>query len=84
MFNRKKKDLTTVNDILKTDDIKDALKVLSGELPYIDDLVIIYTDKRDGKPYTITLDSLEIRTAVWMFESVKLALLNQTEEGENN
>jgi hypothetical protein len=80
MFNRKKKDLTTVNDIFKTDDIKDALKLLAEESPYIDDLVIIYTDKRDGKPYTITLDSLEIRTAVWMFESVKLALLNQTEE----
>ena len=82
MFNRKKKDLTTVNDIFKTDDIKDALKVLSGELPYIDDLIIVYTDKRDGKPRTITLDSLEIRTAVWMFESVKLALLNQTEGEE--
>ena len=80
MFNRKKKDLTTVSDMFKTDDLKDALKVLAEESPYIDDLVIIYTDKRDGKPYTITLDSLEIRTAVWMFESVKLALLNQTEE----
>ena len=82
MFNRKKKDLTTVNDIFKTDDIKDALKLLAEEVPYIDDLVIIYTDKRDGKPRTITLDSLEIRTAVWMFESVKLALLNQTEGEE--
>lgn len=80
MFNRKKKDLTTVNDILKADDIKDALKVLAEESPYIDDLVIIYTDKRDGKPRTITLDTIEIRTIVWMFQSVQLALLNQTEE----
>lgn len=80
MFNRKKKDLTTVNDILKADDIKDALKVLAEESPYIDDLVIIYTDKRDGKPRTITLDSIEVRTIVWMFQSVQLALLNQTEE----
>ena len=82
MFNRKKKNLTTVNDVLKADDIKDALKVLAEESPYIDDLVIIYTDKRDGKPRTITLDSMEVRTAVWMFESVKLALLSMTEEEE--
>ena len=84
MFNRKKKDLTTVNDILKADDIKDALKVLAEESPYIDDLVIIYTDKRDGKPRTITLDNTEVRTVVWMFESVKSALLNQTDTNDED
>ena len=80
MFNRKKKDLTTVNDVLKTDDIKEAIRRIVEDSPRIHDLVVVYMDTEGGYTSIITADT-SAPNAVFMLELVKRDLLCQ-KEGE--
>jgi hypothetical protein len=78
MFNRKKKNLTTVNDVLKADDIKEALKVLVEASPKIADLIIIFMDAEGNYTSIITHDTSAPNT-VFLLELVKRDLLCQTD-----
>jgi hypothetical protein len=76
MFNRKKKNLTTVNDVLKTDDIKEAIHRIVEDSPRIHDLVVVYMDTEGGYTSIITADT-SAPNAVFMMELVKRDLLCQ-------
>ena len=80
MLNRKKKNLTTVNDVLKTDDIKEAIRRIVEDSPRIHDLVVVYMDTEGGYTSIITADT-SAPNAVFMLELVKRDLLCQ-KEGE--
>ena len=83
MFNRKKKDLTTVNDVLKTDDIKQAIRRIVEDSPRIHDLVVVYMDAEGGYTSIITADT-SAPNAVFLLELVKRDLLcqNNTSGGD--
>ena len=83
MFNRKKKDLTTVNDVLKTDDIKEAIHRIVEDSPRIHDLVVVYMDAEGGYTSIITADT-SAPNAVFLLELVKRDLLcqNNTSGGD--
>jgi hypothetical protein len=83
VFNRKKKDLTTVNDVLKTDDIKEALKILVEASPKIQDLVIIFMDAEGNYSSIITADT-SAPDAVFLLELVKRDLLCQTNTSDKD
>ena len=79
MFNRKKKDLTTVNDVLKTDDIKQAIRRIVEDSPRIHDLVVVYMDA-EGRYTTIVTADTSTPNAVFLLELFKRDLLYQKGE----
>ena len=81
MFHKKnKRQPTTINDILKTDDIKEAIRRIVEDSPRIHDLVVVYMDAEGGYTSIITADT-SAPNAVFLLELVKRDLLCQ-KEGE--
>ena len=79
MLNRKKKNLTTVNDVLKTDDIKEAIHRIVEDSPRIHDLVVVYMDA-EGRYTTIVTADTSTPNAVFLLELFKRDLLYQKGE----
>lgn len=73
---RKKKSVCTINDVLTTDDINGILADLEKTKPEIQDLIVIYLDKKTQKYVWQITDNTLSSTAVWMLESTKLDILN--------
>jgi hypothetical protein len=76
MNKRKIRRAVTVNDLLARDDVNGILADLDKEKPNIQDLVVVYIDRRDNRYYAKWTEATLVSTAVWMLESTKLDLLN--------
>ncbi len=74
------KRVTTVEDVLASDEINYILSDLNKEKPHISDLIVIYTDRRDGQLYFQTTRNTLVSMATWMLEATKFDLLNEGEE----
>ena len=80
LFHRKGKSqrVTTIDDLLTSDDVKEILKDLVQGQAKIKDLVVCWTD-RDGSVHAeVTDDTLE-SMAVWMLESAKKWIMTEEE-----
>ncbi len=69
------KRITTINDLLASDEINTILSALDKEKPNIVDLIVIITNKEGDYSWTITKHS-KTSTATWMLESTKLDILS--------
>ena len=78
---RKVTTITTVNDVLTEDNVRDAFARMVEELPNITDMICIYRD-RDGETNWKTTAEITIERVVSMLEIVKHCIL--TDSGDEN
>ena len=79
---RKVATITTVNDVLTEDNVRDAFARMVEELPNITDMVCIYRD-RNGETNWKTTAEITIERVVSMLEIVKHCILSESDEPEN-
>lgn len=79
---KRKRAITTVNDLLTRDDVNGILAQLEGLKPHITDLIIIGMDRRDNRYHWMITENTLVSTATWMLESTKLDLLNSEDDEE--
>lgn len=72
--------ITTVSDLLTTDDVNGILSDLNKVKHNISDLIVIYLDKETKRySFQITANTL-VTTVTWMLESTKLDVLEEDDE----
>ncbi len=74
------KGIKTVNDILARDNVNGILNALDKAKPHIQDLIVIYIDRRNNRKYWNGTDDTTKPIATWMLETTKLELLNDDSE----